>query len=174
MVEVHKASHDQLAIHSVTHASMAWNHICEVLNQKTSYLDLDRSLQAWSEEATERTDDACEERKQHEVSLQLGDIERPKANRIEHCSLAAGQSKGNKVQFSAWASDSRNALQCRSQLNHLTSTTIENKQVLTAPPIYPSQVFLGERAISWCFPKKYPKMYAKISLMTMTIDGSTK
>ena len=31
-----------------------------------------------------------------------------------------------------------------------------NKKVAKAPPIYPSQVFLGERAIKGLLPKKYP------------------
>ena len=74
------------------------------------YFDLDRSLQAWSEETTERTNDACEERKQHEVGLELRDTKRTKANLVEHCSLAVGQGKRNKIQLSAWTSNSWNAL----------------------------------------------------------------
>lgn len=42
-------------------------------------------------------------------------------------------------------------------------TIKENRNVNTAPPMYPSQVFLGDKAISWCLPKKYPTRYAKIS-----------
>jgi len=33
-----------------------------------------------------------------------------------------------------------------------------------APPIYPSHVFLGDNAINLCLPKKYPNIYANISL----------
>lgn len=46
------------------------------------------------------------------------------------------------------------------------------KNVDKAPPMYPSQVFLGDRAINCVFPKKYPKRYAKISLEIMSKAGT--
>jgi hypothetical protein len=46
------------------------------------------------------------------------------------------------------------------------------KNVETAPPIYPSHVFLGESAINCLFPKKYPKIYANISLTIINIAGT--
>lgn len=51
-------------------------------------------------------------------------------------------------------------------------TIKENKKVNTAPPIYPSHVFLGDKAISWCLPKKYPTRYAKISFEMIRNAGT--
>lgn len=43
---------------------------------------------------------------------------------------------------------------------------------MTAPPRYPSHVFLGDSAISLVLPKKYPTRYANISLQIMSRVGS--
>lgn len=45
--------------------------------------------------------------------------------------------------------------------------------VTQAPPMNPSQVFFGESLIKGVFPKKNPKMYAKISLRITHIHGNT-
>ena len=57
-------------------------------------------------------------------------------------------------------------------VNAEVSTKVK-KNVEIAPPIYPSHVFLGDKAISCLFPKKYPKIYAKISL-TITMEVGNK
>lgn len=46
------------------------------------------------------------------------------------------------------------------------------KNVDTAPPIYPSHVFLGDKAMSCLLPKKYPNKYAKISLTIISKLGT--
>lgn len=43
--------------------------------------------------------------------------------------------------------------------------------VVTDAPMNPSQVFLGDNLINGVFPKKKPKMYAAISLMTISDAG---
>ncbi len=47
----------------------------------------------------------------------------------------------------------------------------EKINVNTAPPRYPYHVFLGDKAISWCLPKKYPTIYANISLVMIKNAG---
>ena len=50
--------------------------------------------------------------------------------------------------------------------------TIKEKiNVNAAPPRYPYHVFLGDSAINWCLPKKYPTIYANISLHTIKNAG---
>lgn len=39
------------------------------------------------------------------------------------------------------------------------------------PPINPSQVFFGDSSMSFLFPKKNPKIYAKISLLITKMQG---
>jgi hypothetical protein len=51
-------------------------------------------------------------------------------------------------------------------------TTTAKKSEDTKPPIKPSHVFFGDSSISFVLPKKYPNMYAKISLETTMMLGS--
>lgn len=45
---------------------------------------------------------------------------------------------------------------CMASVSYISriGTMMLKRQVLMAPPIYPSHVFLGESAMSWCLPKK--------------------
>lgn len=43
--------------------------------------------------------------------------------------------------------------------------------VVTEAPINPSQVFFGDSLIKGVFPKKNPKIYAAISLITISVAG---
>jgi len=88
------------------------------------------------------------------MSLQLSDCKRPQSDEIEQVSLALGKRKRDDGERGGRTCDSLNALQSRSELNYGTFTMIEKRQVETAPPKYPSQVFLGDRAIMGCLPKK--------------------
>lgn len=45
------------------------------------------------------------------------------------------------------------------------------KSVERRPPINPSQVFFGESSINRVFPKKKPKIYAKVSFEMTKMQG---
>lgn len=82
------------------------------------------------------------------MTLKIGDGDGPKFEKSQQVVAAAGKYKRSKIKGRARTKGSSHALNSFRELHRTRFTMIEKIQVLIAPPIYPSQVFLGERAIS--------------------------
>ena len=59
-VEEHEHPHHNLTVHAVGETTMSRDGVSPVLNHSNHYLDFDDTLQAGSEEPTERSDDTGE------------------------------------------------------------------------------------------------------------------
>lgn len=62
IIKVYKETVEDLTIHSICHASVAWNTVAEIL-------DFEGTLEARSEESTERSDERCKCAQNHQVQL---------------------------------------------------------------------------------------------------------
>ena len=82
------------------------------------------------------------------MNLQLGEFNGPKSEGLQERRVTGREEERSYLKGCAGTKHISHVLDGVSQLNELMVTMIEKKQLLTAPPIYPSQVFLGDNAIS--------------------------
>ena len=82
------------------------------------------------------------------MNLQLGEFNGPKPDDLQERRVTGREEERNGFKSCAGTEHISHVLDGVSQLNKGIVTMMEKRQVLTAPPIYPSQVFLGDNAIS--------------------------
>jgi hypothetical protein len=98
VVHVGKETHDELAVHTVSHTAMSGNGVTKVL-------DVEGTLQTRCEEATERSDQGSKGSENHDVELNRGDSDcgrqvRP-VGRNERKLVSVRQEDGVRITFKA-------------------------------------------------------------------------